>query len=246
MLKKQLAILGFLLLIAVISLVFGGRALADLSMFDPAASAFEAKLILIPDSSIPANQEIELIAARPVIARRLDKLALGGPYNIVIRHGQLEITLPRDKNTPYIASIITGMGEIVFIDGGTTSPPVGEQVNLGVRSGQNSKTYQILFTSREVSGLAPPDPASGQIFYRLTLVPAAAERFLQFTQTRPESYVCMVMDEQVINCSLMYHQAGDTIEILPELSSSSGLNMNDLAIFLHSGPLSTRMKVVAD
>ena len=56
----------------------------------------------------------------------------------------------------------------------------------------------------------------------------------------------MVMDEQVINCSTLYHQNGANLEILPELSSGSAISMTDLALFLHSGPSSTRLKVLAD
>ncbi|MBI1881865.1 MAG: hypothetical protein HYR94_27135 [Chloroflexi bacterium] len=245
MFKKHVATLVVLCLIGVISLIYGGQALADLSVFDPADNVFETKLVLAPDAIIPNNQEIELIEARPIIARRLDKLGIDGPYNLVIRHGQLEVTLPQDQNLPYIASVITSIGEIVFINGGKESPPVGEQVNLGLRS-TNQQTYPILFTSREVKGIAPPDPAAGEIFYRLTLEPAAADRFASFVAANPDSYVCMVLDGQVINCSGMYHQTNDTIEILPELSSGSAINMTDLAIFLYSGPLSTRLKVLAD
>jgi hypothetical protein len=215
-------------------------------MFDPATSALETKLVLAPDTVIPADQEVELIAARPIIARRLDKLALDGPYNVAIRNGQLEITLPKDENIPYIASIITSVGEIVFIDGGLGTPPVGQEINLGIQSQPGYQTFQILFTSREVSQIDPPNPQTGQIFYRLVLQPAAADRFGDFTATRPGSYVCMVLDVQVINCSLMYHQTGEAIEILPELSSSSGINMDDLAVFLYSGPLKTRLRVVAE
>jgi hypothetical protein len=56
----------------------------------------------------------------------------------------------------------------------------------------------------------------------------------------------MVLDAQVINCSAMYHQTDNTLEILPELSSNSAISMTDLALFLYSGPLSTRLKVLAD
>jgi hypothetical protein len=45
------------------------------------------------------------------------------------------------------------------------------------------------------------------------------------------------MDGQVLNCSVMYHQAGNSIEILPGLSSGTGISLVDLAIFLESGPL---------
>jgi preprotein translocase subunit SecD len=246
MLRKHGAILVVLLLLGAVSLVYGSRALADLSVFDPAADVFEAKLILVPDTVIPGNQEVELVAARPVIARRLDKLGLDGPYNIAIRHGQLEVTLPKDRNTPYLAAVITSVGEIVFIDGGPDSPPVGEKVNIGVRAKPDDKVHQILFTSREVTEIIPPDAATGQIFYQLVLEPTAADRLANFSSTHPNSYLCMVMDEQILNCSSMYHQSGQTLEILPELSSGTTMSMTDLAVFLSSGPLSIRLKVVSD
>ena len=245
MFKKHLAILVVLCLIGVVSLIYGSQALADLSVFDPADNVFETKLVLAPDTIIPSNQEVELIEARPIIARRLDKLGIDGPYNLAIRNGQLEVTLPQGQNLPYIASVVTSIGEIVFINGGKESPPVGEQVSLGLRS-DSRHSYPILFTSREVQEIAPPDPATGQIFYRLNLEPAAAARFASFVAANPNAYVCMVLDEQVINCSAMYHQSGTSIEILPQLSGGSAISMDDLAVFLYSGPLSTRLKILAD
>ena len=58
-----------------------------------------------------------------------------------------------------------------------------------------------------------------------------------FVETEPGGYICMVMDGQVLNCSVMYHFAGNSIEILPGLSSGTGISLADLAIFLESGPL---------
>jgi hypothetical protein len=240
MFRKYIAILAVFFLLAIVSLVYGSRALADLSDFDPAADAFQTKLVLVPDTVIPANQEVELIAARPVIARRLDKLDLDGPYNLAIRNGQLVVTLPKDKNTPYVAAVITSVGEVVFVDGGTKDPPLDQSINVG------GQAHQILFTSREVTGILPPDSADGQIFYRLMLTSAAADRLKSFVESHSYSFICMVMDEQVLNCSTMYHQNGSALEILPELTSSTALNMTDLAVFLYSGPLSTRLKVVLD
>ena len=155
MLRKYLAILVVLCLLGAISLIYGSRALADLSVFDPADNVFEVKVILAPDTIIPGNQEVELIAARPVIARRLDKLELNGPYNLVIRNGYLEVTLPPGQNIPYIASVLTSVGEITFI-GSKKSPLPGEVVNPEAQLGDRSRGA-ILFTSREVTEITPPE-----------------------------------------------------------------------------------------
>lgn len=246
MLRKQIVVIvAVLFLMGMVSLAFGSRALADLSVFDPAQQVFETRLVLAPDTIIPGNQEVELIAARPVIAKRLDKLALDGSYNLVIRNGQLVVTLPQGRNVPYIASVITSVGEITFINGGQDTPPVGETITPGLPS-EDHETFSILFTSGEVQTIAPPDPGNGQIFFQLTLEPAAAARLADFIATHPGANICMVLDAQVINCSTMYQQSETSLEILPELSSEGPINMDDLEVFLYSGPLSTRLKVVAD
>jgi preprotein translocase subunit SecD len=99
-----------------------------------------------------------------------------------------------------------------------------------------------LFTGQEVEAAELPDSATGQIFYRLTLQPTAADRLNAFIETQQNGYLCMVMDGQVLNCSLMYHQSGNTVEILPGLSSGTILSLADLAIFIDSGPLPTPLK----
>jgi preprotein translocase subunit SecD len=142
----------------------------------------------------------------------------------------LVVRLPHGQNIPYIAVVISSVGEIKFIDGGQNSPPVGQ-------ADAPSQIYQTLFTGQEIESAEPPDSTAGQIFYRLTLQPAASERLATFIQTQPQRYICMVVDGQVLNCSVMYHQAGNTIEILPGLSSGTFLSLADLAIFLESGPL---------
>jgi preprotein translocase subunit SecD len=108
-----------------------------------------------------------------------------------------------------------------------TSPQADPQENV----------YRTLFVGQEIEAAKLPDSTTGQIFYQLTLQPAAAKRLTTFVETEPDGYICMVMDGQVLNCSVMYHQSGNTIEILPGLSSGTGISLADLAIFLKSGPL---------
>jgi hypothetical protein len=47
----------------------------------------------------------------------------------------------------------------------------------------------------------------------------------------------MVIDQQVINCSSMYHLTDNTLDILPSLGSGNAISLNDLAVFVESGPL---------
>jgi preprotein translocase subunit SecD len=205
------------------------------------------ELILIPDpiiSSTTATEEIKLLQAQQVVARRLGKLRLAGSYNVVIQDDQLVARLPDSENMPYIASVVSSVGEIEFINGGDISPPVGRRVKTAAQANPERNIYQTLFTGQEVETAMLPDPAAGQIFYQLTLKPATVERLSSFVKTQAGYYVCMVMDEQVINCSMMHHWSGNTVEILPSLSSGVAISLADLAVFLDSGPLPMPLKVV--
>ncbi len=246
--RQFIIFLTILLLIGLFSLAYSARALADLTTFyqDPADS-WGVELILSPDtvvSSATATEPVDLLQAQQVVARRLDKLHLAGSYSVVVQDDRLVARLPDSENMPYIVSIISSVGKIEFINGGTTSPPIGQRVKTAVEANSDDNVYQTMFTGQDVETAMPPDPATGQIFYQLTLKPAAVERVARFVETQPDHYICMVIDEQVINCSMMYHWSGHTIEILPGLSSGTAISLADLAVFLDSGLLPIPLKVI--
>jgi len=240
--KRQLIVFFIaLILFSILSVLYSTQAIADLRMFyqDP-SDALGAEFILRPQAvdvtTANANQT-DLLAAQQVVERRLDSLYLAGTYKVVTQGDQLVVELPRTENIPYVASVISSVGEVEFIDGGLESPPVGQAVQTAAQANPHQNIYQTLFTGQEVEAAELPDSATGQIFYRLTLQPAATDRLNTFIQTRQNGYLCMMMDGQVLNCSLMYHQSGNTVEILPSLSSGTILSLADLAIFIDSGPL---------
>lgn len=235
--KRHLIIfLLALLLFGLFSVSYSAQVIADLRIFyqDP-REGLEIEVVLRPQAPAGAN-EIDLTTAQQTVERRLNNLYLAGTYTVVPRDNQLIVKLPHDQNIPYVAVVISSVGDIEFIDGGLESPPIGQ-------AGAPSQIYQTLFSGQEIESAEPPNSATGQIFYRLTLQPAASERVATFIQTQPQRYICMVVDEQVLNCSVMYHQAGNTIEILPGLSSGTFLSLADLAIFLESGPLAEPLQV---
>lgn len=243
--KRYLLIFGLtFLLVSVLGLGFGTQVLADLtSLYQNPGTTLDAELILSPGSvsqtdSREVVEGIPLSAARQVVGQRLDSLRLAGAYQVMPQGDQLLVKLPQTENMPYIALVVSSVGEIEFIDGGVESPPLGQFV-----TGPGRPVYQTLFTAQEIRTVVPPDSATGQIFYQLELEPLASERLRNFTEISKNSYICMVLDSQVLNCSTMYHLAGNTLEILPELSSGTVISLADLAIFLESGPLPVPFEV---
>jgi len=124
---------------------------------------------------------------------------------------------------------VSHVGQIEFIDGGATSPPLGRWVR--------QDGYDVLFTAQDVEAMTPPNTETGQIFYRLSLTPAGSQQMAEFVANQNDHYVCMVDDRQVINCSSMYHLTNDSLDILPSLGSGNMISLNDLAVFVKSGPL---------
>jgi hypothetical protein len=223
-----------LALVGLLSLVYSAQALADLVLCPLPAEGIHTQVILQPVNV--AGQAVDVAAARLVVARRLQQLDLSGAYILASQDGQLALSLPATDQTPYVLDLITQVGQIEFIDGGQT-PPLGRLVQTG--------EYEILFTGQEISDMASPE-ADGQIFYRLRLTPAAAQRFTRFAEVESGRYICMVLDKHVINCSGMYHWGADnTLDILPNLASGAAVSLNDLVIFLESGPLPAPLKIQA-
>ncbi len=246
--KRQLVIfLGAVLLFSLLSLAYSAQVLADLeALYRNPAEAWSTKLILKPQpitSSTATTTHGELVQAQQVVSQRLDKLQLAGTHNVVVQGDQLLVQLPGSENMAYITSVISSMGQIEFIDGGLASPPLGQQVQTGTQTIPEQNLYRTLFTGQEIESAMLPDPGTGQIFYRLTLKPATADRLSSFIQTESSRYICMVMDKQVLNCSLMYHWTGTSIEILPGLSSGTIFSLADLSVFLASGPLPMPLEV---
>ncbi len=235
-----------LALFGALSLGYSHQVLADLKTFYLSAEEPRAELVLEPQppTDLPAAaQQAHLLKNQQIVTRRLDQLHLAGAYDVTIENGRLVVKLPDSENMAYITFVISSVGEIEFINGGQVSPPLGQLLN---RAADQDNSYPTLFTAQELESVALPDPATGHIFYRLVLKPepVVMEKLAEFVETQPGYYLCMVMDDQVLNCSRMYHLAGNTIEILPELSSSSPANLTDLAVFLDSGPLTMPLTVL--
>ena len=223
-----------LLLVGLFSLVYTTRALADLILFPPPVKGFQTSVVLKPDFP-PGVDAAELLETREVIAQRLDQFNAAGSYQLVAQNGQLNLTLPATEQTPYIVDLVSRVGQIEFIDGGATSPPLGRWMR--------QDEYNVLFTAHDVEAVTPPNTETGQIFYRLNLTSAGSERMAEFVANQTEHYVCIVIDQQVINCSSMYHLTDDTLDILPSLGSGAMVSLNDLAVFVKSGPLPIPLSV---
>lgn len=218
-----------LVVVGMFSLVYSSSALADLIFYPVPGSGLQTQLVLRPE------QPVNLADAGQVIARRLDQLNIPQSYQLVTHDSYIKVTLPDTERTPYIIDLITRVGEIEFIDGGAVSPPLGQTMETG--SSAVEGVYPVLFAAQEVDDVVPPDTATGQIFYRLVLNSTGAERVTNFVENQPDHYVCMVVDQQVINCSSMYHWADQTLDILPSLGSGAVVSLSDLAVFIESGPL---------
>jgi preprotein translocase subunit SecD len=235
------------LVFTLFSLAFSAQVLADLqSLYRGSAEAFSTQLVLKPQAmtdSATAADPTHLVQIQQIVDQRLDKLQLAGTHSVSLQGDQLLVRLPNSENMPYITSVVSRVGEIEFIDGGPGAPPVGQRVTTGPEASPEQNVYQTLFTGQEILAAALPDPGAGQIFYRLTLQPATIDRLSNFAESHSNRYICMVMDGEVLNCSLMYHWTDNTIEILPGLSSGTTFSLSDLSVFLTSGPLPVPLSV---
>ena len=240
MFKRRSTLILTLFFIALFSFVYSSRALADLTTYYPkSGKAFESELILTPHSTVELTApelELKLLDTQTIIQQRLVHLGLE-PQQVTVQHNQIGIDLPDSENAAYVNTMLTHVGYVEFINGGSVTPPTGQRVETGTQTNEDKHIYQTLFNGQDVVKITPPDLATGQIFYELTLQPAAADRVDAFFTVNSSDYVCIAVDKEVIGCSKMYHWSDNMLEILPNLSGGSLLSLADLALFVESGPL---------
>lgn len=241
--KRQLVL--FLTIFSVLTvgwLTYGSRVVAEFT-FDSQMAIDQqgTKIVLTPNNGTTSQQY--LLEAQQVVAKRLAQLQPTDKHQVLPGQGYLEIQLQSYENLPYIIDILTRKGEVEFIDGGS-QPPIGKYVKTVREQPLPSDTYYTLFSGQEIADVELPK--EGQVFYRIKPKPEVTERFLDFTQSQSGRFICLVIDEQVINCSKMYFWSNDALEILPNLSSGTGLSLSDLRVFLNSGPLLTPLQVIND
>lgn len=241
--KRQLALfLTIFVALTMAWLIYGSSVMAELVLDTPVAVDEQGtRIILTPDKETIAPRY--LLEAQQVVTARLDQLHPVEQHRVHSEQGYLEIQLNDYENLPYILDVLTREGEVEFIDGGS-QPPIGKFVNTVREKPLPAGTYYSIFSGQELAAVEPP--SEGQIFYRIKPKAEATQRFLDFLETHTGGFICLVIDDQVINCSKMYLWTGDTLEILPNLSSGTGLSLSDLGVFLKSGPLPMSLRVVTD
>lgn len=244
MMKRQFGILGAVFVVFfTLSLIFGARVVADLSLSAPILVADEpnTKMVLIPSEAVSAEQ---ISDARQVVFQRLYHLHPDGYHSVIVKNQRLEVELAQHENVHYITDIISRVGEIEFIDGGT-QPPIGQYVATKLGPPSDPHVYQTLFTGQDIGQILAPE--EGQLFYQIMPDGDAAERIGNFVnEAQANEYICLVVDAQVINCSKMYYWSGGILGVLPNLSSGTGLSLADAAIFLGSGPHPVSFEAVTD
>lgn len=249
--RRQLVIFtGVFLVIVLLGLLYSSRVIADLTVLYPTAVDLSgAKIVLRPGTVTSAQMPYHLVVedAGRVVSKRLEQLNLKGYYQVTVEDNQLEVTVPPTENVNQLVNIISQTGQVEFINGGKQMPPVGQKVATETfPAAVDGEIYPVLFAGADINTVIPPDAGAGEIFYQIELKPQAAERFSRFVENHAGAYICLVIDQQVVSCSTMYHWANNTLDILPNLSSGTGLSLSDLAIFLNSGPLPVSLQVVTN
>jgi len=240
--KRQFGIfVAASLLIAATGLIYAPSVLANLSRLLAAPVDVLGTTFTLRPVDQPVTPAV-LYEAEKIMADRLDQYQLNGKYKIVVlpNEEQLKVTLPDTGNTPHLINVITRVGQIAFIDGGLQSPPVGQRILLSAQPGDQLPVYPPLFTGRDLNAVVSPQTNPGELFYRISLKTDAAARF----HSPNKNYVCLVLDNTVTNCSNMYRWAENALQILPNLGDNAGISLQDLAVFLRSGPLPAPFEVV--
>ena len=235
--KRQFAIFIISsIVIAVAGLVYSLQSLAQVLTVSPDGLPPPGAVIQLNPDQMKTVRIADLAKAQKVVRHRLDQLALPGYYAVQMQGNHLRVTLPHGEDTLYIVNILTRVGDVRFVDGGKR-PASGRQYD---QTAANLAGYPTLFARDDIQATIVPNAELGEIFYQITLSPAAANRFEAFNR-QDDHYMCLALDGQLTNCTQMYHWSGQTIDILP--GATGDFSLADIVIFLRSGPLPMPLSV---
>ncbi len=246
--KRQFAIFLFASgLIALFGLTLVPRTLADLAVFYPSAMDMNSVVVTLSPNESTVATPAELVNTEKILTQRLEQLNPDGPYTVQTVNNQLQVTLPRTIDTPYIADLVSHVGEIEFVIGTTDIPAIGQQIatSENPEAIDEMPVFETLFTGQEIAEVIPPGAAPGDIFYQISLSPSALER-LDNIDVQESNCICIVLDNEVTHCSTMYHLADNTLNILLNVDSSTNIDPGDLAVLFNSGPLPVPLEVVGN
>jgi hypothetical protein len=189
----------------------------------------------------------DITAASQVLAERFSSyLPNDGQPTVSVEGNRLAVSLPSNVEPSIVVAEASRIGRVELVDGGNEFLPLNGVVETGSRAIPDQGVYKAVLTSVdfEVAEARLKDGDNPVIDFVLS--PAGDARLAAHTTRLHGYYLCLVVDNRVVNCPIVRTPLTDRRGTI-ELTGDATLNdAQTLAMLLRSGPLPIRLILTSD
>jgi len=165
---------------------------------------------------------------------------------VSVKGNRLAISLPSDAEPSIIVAEASRVGRVELVDGGTEFLPLNRMVKTGPRAIPDQDVYELVLTSADFEVAEATLKDAGRPAIDFALSPAGDARLSAHTSELRGYYLCMVVDNRVVNCPILRTPLTDrrgTIELTGDATLDDA---RTLAMLIRSGPLPVPLNLTSD
>jgi preprotein translocase subunit SecD len=205
--------------------------------------------------------------ARRIIENRVNGLGLSEP--IVQSQGtdRILVELPGVTNRETAIDLIKSTGQLEFVDAGLSPPSEGSLISTTFQLGRavmypqtaqgsnpisstaqvaaTSKVWQTAFTGEIIATARTGLSTLGQYVVDFTIQPSAQGAFGEFTASRINQAMCIVLDHRVLSCPYIRNQLRDGGQISGQFTQEGATNL-ELTLNYGSLPVALNIETTRD
>jgi preprotein translocase subunit SecD len=189
----------------------------------------------------------DMAAATDVLEERFSSyLPNDGQPTVSVEGNRLAISLPSDAEPSIVVAEASRVGRVELVDGGTEFLPLNRTVEAGPRAIPDQDVYQAVLTSADFEVAEAKLQDGRQPVIDFVLSPAGDARLAAHTAELRGYYLCLVVDNRVVNCPILRTPLTDrrgTIELTGDATLDDA---RTLAMLIRSGPLPVSLQLASD
>ena len=222
-------------------------ALLYLALHDVQSSTAEMMPTVITFESTQAAGPKDMTVASHVLADRFSSYLPNDVQPAVSVEGnRLAVSMPPSAEPSIVVAEARRVGRVELVDGGNEFLPLNRVVETGSRAIPDQDVYQAVLTSADFEVAEAKLKDGDHPVIDFVLSPAGDARLAAHTTGLHGYYLCLVVDNRVVNCPILRTPLTDrrgTIELAGDATLDDA---QTLAMLLRSGPLPVRLRLTSD
>jgi preprotein translocase subunit SecD len=222
-------------------------ALLYLALLDVQSSTADMMpTVMTFESAQPAGPQDITAASQVLVERFSSYLPSDVQPAVSVEGNRLAVSLPSDTEPSIVVAEASRVGRVELVDGGNEFLPLNGVVETGSSAIPDQDVYQAVLSSADFEVAEARLKDGDHPVIDFVLSPAGDARLSAHTTGLYGYYLCLVVDNRVVNCPIVRTPLIDrrgTIELTGDATLDDAQTW---AMLLSSGPLPVRLRLASD